>query len=233
MFIVKLADINIKINNNYTFLEKQCKDYIVDTDDYEVEITVSEEDINEELKNADREYSRGYLESISCYRKISLELIKYNCFLMHAAVIEVDNHGYAFLARSGTGKTTHTKLWQKLLGNKMKYVNGDKPLIRIIDDIPFAYGTPWCGKESFGENTRVELNALCFIERGLENSITEMPKKNVLSKVIHQILVPTDEIEAIKTFDLLNKTLNYVDTYLLQCNMDIEAAEVAYNKIKK
>ena len=233
MFIIKLADINIKINNRYSFLTKLCQDYIISDSEYELEISISEDDIDNEQKSADKSFSRGYLESLCCYRKISLELTKYDCFLMHAAVIDVDSKGYAFLARSGTGKTTHTRLWQKLLGNKMKYVNGDKPLIRFINNIPYAYGTPWCGKESYGENTRVELNALCFIERGLENSIVEIPKKNILTKIIHQILIPTDETQAIKTFDLLNKTINYVDTYLLKCNMDIEAAVIAYNKLKK
>lgn len=233
MFIIKLADINIKINNNYQFLNNLCHDYILDSNDYEIEISISEEDIDKELENCEIKYSRGYIESLSCYRKISMELLKHNCFLMHAAVIEVNSRGYAFLARSGTGKTTHTKLWQKLLGNKMKYVNGDKPLIRLINGIPYAYGTPWCGKEGFGENSRVELNSLCFIERGLENSIIELPKKDVLSRVIHQILIPNDEFMAIKTIDLLNKTIIYTDSYLLKCNMDIEAAEVAYNKMKK
>ena len=233
MFIIRLADINIKVNNNYLFLEKLCKEYIVNDSNYDVEINISEDDINAELKKADQEYSRGYLESLACYRKISMELIKYDCFLMHAAVIEVDCRGYAFSAKSGTGKTTHTKLWQKLLGDKMRYINGDKPLIRFINNIPYAYGTPWCGKEGFQTNTRVELNALCFIERDQKNSIVEIPKKNVLTRIVHQIIIPDEEDKAIATFDLLNKTINYIDTYLLKCNMDIEAAITAYNKMKK
>lgn len=233
MFIVRLADYNIKINNTYPFLERLCRDYIITDSNFDLEISISEEEIAAEQNKADVEYSKGYLESLACYRKLSLELTNYNCFLMHAAVLEVDNKGYAFLARSGTGKTTHTKLWQKLLGSKMKYVNGDKPLIKIINGIPYAYGTPWNGKEAFGENTKVELKALCFLERGIENSIVELPKKNVLNKIIHQILIPSEESSVIKTFNALNTTINYVDTYLLKCNMDIEAAKIAYNEMSK
>ncbi len=233
MFILKLADISIKINNKYNYLEKLCKDYIVEESDFEFEVTVTEEDIDSEQSKSDLEFSRGYLESLCCYRQISLKITEYNSYLMHAAVIEVDNNGYAFLARSGTGKTTHTRLWKELLGEKMQYVNGDKPLIRIINNIPYAYGTPWSGKEGYNKNTKVKLKALCFIERGLQNSIIELPKKEILPKIIHQILIPTDEIQAIKTFDLLNKTINKTNIYLLKCNMDIEAAVVAYNKMSK
>ena len=44
---------------------------------------------------------------------------------------------YLFCGSSGTGKTTHMLLWQKMLGDRFKFINGDKPIIRFIDNVPY------------------------------------------------------------------------------------------------
>ena len=116
MFIFEIAKLKIKVNNNYSFLEKQCKDYIINSNDYDLEISVTDEEIETEEKQSTMSFSKGYLESICLYRKICLQLPSYNCILLHAAVIKVDDYGYGFCAKSGTGKTTHTRLWKELLG---------------------------------------------------------------------------------------------------------------------
>ena len=115
----------------------------------------------------------------------------------------------------------------------MSYVNGDKPLIRLIDGLPYAFGTPWNGKENFGENTYAPLHAIAFIERDLTNSIVQLPNNEILSRIIHQILLPNDEKNLSLTFETLNKILNKINVYLLKCNMDLEAAQVAYDTMKK
>ena len=233
MFTIKIADIYVKIDNKYSFIERQCAEYIVNIEKCDLFISVSEEELEQEKSVATQEFSPGYIESICCYRKISLEITKFDIFLMHAAVVAVDNEAYAFSAKSGTGKTTHTRLWKELLKDKMYYVNGDKPLIRLIDGIPYAYGTPWCGKEAFQTNTKARLKALCCVERGEHNSITELPKQNVLVRVIHQILIPDNEEQASKTFELLDQTINNIDTYVLKCNMDLDAAKLSYSTMSK
>ena len=233
MFILELAKIKIKVNNRYSFLEYQCKDYIINSDEYDFEVSVTDEDIKKEQEQSEINYQLGYLESIAIYRKICLQLPSYNCILIHSAIIQVDNIAYGFCAKSGTGKTTHTKLWKELLQDKMSYVNGDKPLIRIIDEIPYAFGTPWNGKENFGENTYAPLHAIAFIERSLTNSIVQLPNNLILSRIIHQILLPKDEKNLSLTFETLNQLLNKIKVYLLKCNMDLEAAQIAYNTMKQ
>lgn len=233
MFIIEIAKLRIKVNNKYKFLEKQCEDYIVDSLEHDLEFSVTDDEIAKEQNASPDPHSLGYLESICLYRKIALNLPKYDCILLHAAIVKVDNLAYGFSAKSGTGKTTHTRLWKQLLGDKMSYVNGDKPIIRIIDGKPYAFGTPWNGKEGYGDNTYAELKALTFIERNNNNSITLLPKKDILSRIIHQILLPKDQENLSKTFDILNILLSKINIYLLKCNMDIEAAEIAYNTIKK
>ena len=90
--------------------------------------------------------SRGYCESLCLYRQICRRLPFYDAFLMHASVVAVDGEAYAFAAPSGTGKTTHTRLWLQQFGSRAQVVNGDKPVFRFVGGALYACGTPWRGK---------------------------------------------------------------------------------------
>ena len=233
MFVIEIAKVKIQINNRYPYLKKLCEDYIIDSTTYDFSVSVSEDEIENEKKQTNEHFTDGYFEGICVYRKICKEILKYDCFLMHACTIKIDDYAYLFLAKSGTGKTTHCRLLKEYLQDRVSYINGDKPIIRIIDGIPYAFGTPWNGKERYGSNTSAKIKALIFIKRDENNSITPLSKDELLDKVIHQILIPTTTEEVTKTFDLLNITLDKTKQYLLKCNMDISAAICSYNAITK
>lgn len=241
MFKIKMADFVIEIDNKYSYLEKFCSKYKYDGEGCDFCASCTEEDISNEFEVAkndedvykflcsmSEENCRGYLESICIYRAICLQLPERDSFVMHAATIEVDGLGYAFTARSGTGKSTHISLWKKLLGERVKAVNGDKPIIRLIDGVFYAYGTPWCGKEGWNRNVSVPLKGICFVERDTKNRIDKMPISDAASRIMKQILMPKDPLGAINTLELLDKMLNNVNCWLLGCNISIEAAEIAY-----
>ena len=233
MFIIEIAKIKIQIINKYKYLEKLCSDYIVDSPSFDFSISVSDEEIEEEKKKDEVNHTNGYLESICLYRKICFELIKYDAFVIHACTIKIDNYAYLLSAKSGTGKTTHSRLIKEYLGDRMTYINGDKPIIRIFNGVPYAFGTPWNGKERYGENTNAQVKAIVFIERAKENSIELINKDKLLSKIINQILIPNNEEGVTKTFMLTDILLNNTKQYILKCNMDISAAICSYNAITK
>lgn len=241
MFKIKMADFVIEIDNKYNFISNFCSKYKYEGEECDLYASCTEEDISnefeiskqdEEVYNSlitmDEEKRRGYLESICIYRAICLQLPERDAFVMHAATIEVDGLAYAFTARSGTGKSTHISLWRKYLGERVKVVNGDKPIVRLIDGVFYAYGTPWCGKEGWNNNVSVPLKGICFIERATENRIEKMPLSDAASRIMKQILMPKEPMGAIKTLELLDKMLNNVNCWLLGCNISIEAAEIAY-----
>lgn len=231
MFNLRMADFNILIENKFKYIEEMCKDYIVSGDAYDFSVSVSKEEI---MAEATEESSRpDYLESLAIYRKIAEEIIERDGFLLHGVVLETDNKGVAFCARSGTGKSTHANLWLKYLGDKCTIVNGDKPLIRIKDGKAVAYGTPWCGKEGINKNDKVELKAVCFLQRGKDNEIEQIAHKEVFPHLTTQIYVPKNGLKMIKTLDLIDAFVKSTDFYVLKCNMDISAAEVAYNAMIK
>ncbi|MBO5415700.1 MAG: hypothetical protein J6A83_03645 [Clostridia bacterium] len=231
MLYIKIADLKIQIDNKYNYVRGLCRDYIIDEcEDFDLSISVSEKEIDDEIAVAEVAVSRGYAEGVCIYRNICYQLpTKFNSYLLHSALIEYEGKGYAFAAKSGTGKSTHISIWQKVFGDGVRIINGDKPIVRYIDGDFIAYGTPWCGKEGFAVNDSVPLRALCFIERSPTNSIERIPAADAVLRVFHQILTPRDAATVDALFPLLDETLKKVPCYLLKCNMDDEAAIVAYN----
>lgn len=237
MFQIKLAGRILRIHHKYKYVKQLCREYLVsELLPFEMEICLEPGQIEEEQQKAEGTgmLSPGYCESLCIYREISLKLLQFDTMLMHAAVIGCDGRGYAFAARSGTGKTTHISLWKQVYGNKITIVNGDKPLL-VYDreqELFWAYGTPWCGKENWGVNTAVPLKAICFLERGSENLIRKAETRQILDRLFQQILVPLEEDFLAKQLDLLELLTKKVAFYEMSCNMDREAAITAYKALK-
>ena len=64
---------------------------------------------------------------------------------IHASAVVSDGKAYLFLGKSGTGKSTHARLWLKNIPGS-HLLNDDNPAVRLIDGSPVAFGTPWSGK---------------------------------------------------------------------------------------
>ena len=125
-------------------------------------------------------------------------------------------------------------LWQELLGDKMTVVNGDKPIVRFFDDepeMPYAYGTPWNGKEHMGCNMRTPLKHICFIERSETNYVEKANKKDIVNHIFNQVYMPKDPVAIMNTMQLIDRLLNCCNLWVIHCNMEPEAAEIAYNAI--
>lgn len=225
MFYLKMADMNIKVMNHFPYIEEMCRDYIIpEPEAVDLTISTTKEEILAEGEAGDRP---DYLETLAVYRKVAEHIIDLGGFLMHGAVIEVNGVGIMFTAKSGTGKSTHIRLWRKLFGESCHIVNGDKPLIRLIEGRPVVYGTPWAGKEHWQDNRSAPLRKVCFLERGEENTITEISKNEAFLRVQTQLFMPGSGTKFAKTLENLNTFLQNTDFYVLGCNMELEAAEVA------
>lgn len=231
MSIYRIADLNIDIDHKYKYTPWICRDYIAEDQSFSDMSVCADSSEYEKDKKVVPTATDGYLESLSLYRAISNKLLDFNGFILHASVIEKDGNAFAFCAKSGTGKTTHSSLWLRKYPDA-RIINGDKPLLRIFDDNIFVYGTPWCGKENYNVNTRSPLKAICFIERSESNSIVRISKTEAVSRIFSQLLIPKNPEDTNKLLDLLSKVIDKVSVYLLKCNMDLEAAEVAYNGMK-
>ena len=175
-----------------------------------------------------RHFSDAYLETLAVYRKIADHLLSRDTLLFHGSVIAVDGEGYLFTAKSGTGKSTHTRLWREYFGERAVMVNDDKPLLHITDSGVTAYGTPWDGKHRLSTNTAVPLKGICILTRDTTNHIEQAEPHDTYPMIVQQTNRSLTADGMKQTLSFIDRMLNVVPVYRLGCNMDIEAARVAY-----
>jgi hypothetical protein len=224
----KIAGVIFELETIYQFTKKLCENYrYFGVEDASLKIAVTKEDIEKERRLEDS--TNEYLESVAVYRKLCEYIFdKGNGFVFHSSAVSVNGECYLFTAPSGTGKSTHVRLWKKLLNEKAVVINDDKPIIRCINGEFFVYGTPWSGKHRLDRDERAKLKAICEICRAQENSIKEVSFKEILPTLLNQTVRPK-EIE--KMDELLLRLLTMskkIKTYKLCCNMDISAAILSY-----
>ncbi|MBQ9132523.1 MAG: hypothetical protein IJX62_08660 [Clostridia bacterium] len=231
MFVIELAGIRVRIENRYEFVQRQCRSFICEGEDAAFAVSVTAEEILEEQKNGD--FSEGYCESICAYRHICEKLSDYGVFLMHSSILEVDGYAYAFTAKSGVGKSTHTRLWLKNVPHA-RVLNGDKPLLRLeLDGSLTAFGTPWNGKENWGENISAKLAAICFLERGEVNAIRPAGENEIVTRLMHQLYLRGTRASVTQQLQMMDALIRAVPFYVLACTISDEAALLAWNTMKK
>ena len=229
--IYDIANLRVHINNHYEYTEKFCKEYLSKDQDLPADITATvtkEEFLQEKAQSS--QFSDGYIENVCLYRAICRRLPALNRMLLHAAILEHEGSAYAFLGRSGTGKSTHTGLWLKHI-NGCKIVNGDKPILEYKNGGFIAYGTPWMGKEGLGYNTGVPLKGLCFLEQAKENSAVKLTPAEAALRIFVQILLPEDETNAARTLELTDKLVTEIPCYLLKCDVSEEAVQKSFEAL--
>lgn len=229
----KIADFIMGFKTKYSNDWKSCSKYLVSEKEAEYVFSCNDSEIVAE-ESEKVKFSIAYLEFVAMHRKVAEWLPFHNAFVLHSACFDVDGVGVAFAAHSGTGKTTHMRLWQELLGNRMTVVNGDKPIVRFFDDepeTPYAYGTPWNGKERLGCNMRTPLRHICFIERSETNFVEHLEKADVIDLIFNQVYMPKDPIAVMNTMQLIDRLLSCCELWVIHCNTNPEAAVVAYNTI--
>ncbi len=157
------------------------------------------------------------------------QLLLHDGLLIHSSAVVVDGFAYIFSAPCGTGKSTHTALWQTTLGaDRAVILNDDKPALRRIDDTWYAYGTPWSGKTDQNRNLRARLGGVCILARGDVNTIEPLGGSAALFALLEQTVRPSDSIRRTRLLDLLGALLEDVPLWHMHCTPTPEAAVMAY-----
>ena len=242
MFIgtYRLAGHTIRIDSIFDEVQTLCRDYAT-TQSPEFCVTTTAAEIADECRQSDAErqleglppyrFPDSYLETLVVYRHIAEALRPMGVLLMHGSVIAVDGQGYMFTALSGTGKSTHVRLWRQLFGERAVMVNDDKPLVYVPSDPAqpaVVYGTPWDGKHHLSTNIAVPLKAIVELNRGSENQISRITPMQMFSTLMQQTFRTSDTSATLHTMQLLGQLSERVAFYRLHCNMNPEAALVAY-----
>jgi len=241
-FRIEVSNYKAEVSALYPSTETYCASYLTaGAPDFSV--TITPEDITFEREKAAREDAleglpvrklpEALLEITALQRKIAEELFSRKVLLFHGSVVAVDGAAYLFTAKSGTGKSTHTRLWRQVFGDRAVMVNDDKPFLEIQEDGVLVHGSPWNGKHRLGRNICVPLKAICILERGGENRIEAISPKAALTMLLQQSQRPRDPRKLGLYLDLVDQLSSQVSFYRMHCNMDPDAAVVAYEAMSR
>ena len=153
--------------------------------------------------------------------------------LVHASVIRNGDKGYLFLGKSGTGKSTHSRLWIKYVEGS-DLLNDDNPAIRIMDGKAYVYGTPWSGKTPCYRNLCVEAGAFLRLRQAPGNVIwRETPIKAFASVLSSCSTMIWDRPSYDAICQTVEDVIKIVPAYHLDCLPDQAAAELSFATIAR
>lgn len=229
----RIAEKTIDITSLHDEVHRLCASYCVPACEPDLRICIEQADIDFERERSRQQgtylsSSDAYLETLAVYRKIAEWMPLHNIMLFHGSAIAVDGACYLFAAKSGTGKSTHARLWREMLGDRAMMVNDDKPLLRFTNDGVEVCGTPWNGKHRLDTNTIVPLRAVCLLGRSKSNSICRIDAQDGYVDLLKQTYRPVDVAALTNTLDCLHALATTVPLYRLACNMEPDAAQVSY-----
>ena len=236
-FKIEIAGQVIAVTSLFESTKDYCRKYLTEEEaDFSVAVTRKELEEEQELLRQEaleeglkpRVFGDPFLERNSIQRKVAELLLDRDILLMHGSTVAVDGKAYLFTAACGTGKSTHTRFWRQVFGDRAVMVNDDKPFLRISADGVLACGAPWSGKHGLETNITVPLQGICVLERGTENEICPASAEDLLPMLLHQGCPPRDEAQVSHYERLVHTLAQTVPLWKMRCNLDPNAAQVAW-----
>ena len=230
----RIAGFTVRMNCTTEFMRQVCAAYRIGEKDIDAEKCLDLCYTDEERRKYEQEgmnhptFEYGYT-----FLRFSNEIVERGAFCFHASAISVDGEGLLFSADSGTGKSTHARLWKEYMtGHKVIPVNDDKPTIRFTYGKPYVCGTPWSGKHTLNTNIEVPVKALVFLEQGTENQIEEVPAERAFPLVLPQILGGrANQAQVAALMGLLDRFLREISIYRLSCTISGAAVRLVYDTV--
>lgn len=240
-FQFRLADILFDVLCCYESTKKLCTSYLAEGIP-QINIRITDADIEAERIRLLSKKNPGdaleastpqLLERLVLCRMVARALPPLDRVLFHGSCLTYDGIAVLFTAKSGTGKSTHTRLWRQSFGEHVTMLNDDKPFLHIGKDSVTAYGSPWTGKHSLGSNIAAPLKAICFVCRSEENWIEPADAREAFTLLLQQTFTPEEPQALLQTLALVERMSRNVPFYRLHCNMDPQAAQVALEGVSK
>ena len=181
-----------------------------------------------ELKNQQPHLSLDDCEYLCTGGSFYRQLLLHKGLMLHASAVVMDGYAYLFSAPCGTGKSTHTELWQQAFGKAAIMLNDDKPALRKENNRWYAYGTPWSGKTAQNVNMRVPLGGVCVLSRGEVNEIEPYSGAAAIFSLLDQTVRPQAVNIRGELLELLDDLMTSVPVWKLRCTPTKEAALVSH-----
>lgn len=153
--------------------------------------------------------------------------------LFHSSVVSFQDKAYMFLGKSGTGKSTHSRLWLKYIEGT-ELINDDNPVVRIHDDGSIlVYGSPWSGKTPCYRNVSYPLGAIVLLEQAPQNVIRRLKPLEAYAALMISISGKRwDSRLAEGLHETENLLVTHASIWHLDCLPDKDAARVCNEMVK-
>ena len=237
---MKIAGHTARVTSLFDSTKDYCKAYLTE-DEPEFAITVTREDLAFEqaelLAEAraegmkPRKFTDPFLDRAAIQRMFADHLFEKDVLLCHGSTVAVDGRAYLFTAKCGTGKSTHTRLWREVFGDRAVMVNDDKPFLVLTGNGVLACGAPWSGKHGLDTNVTLPLGGICILERGPENTIRPASLDEALPRLLHETHCP--EGQEARFHALVTQLAQNVSLWHMECTKDPEAARTAHGAMSK
>ena len=231
-FSIDLAGACIRVSPLHGRVRALCRDYLSEGVPA-LHVRTTQVEIDAERDGP--QWSDDYLETLAVYRKIAEWLPSCERMLVHGAAVAFQGRAHLFCAPSGTGKSTHVRLWCEHLGSAVTVINGDKPIVRVPADggPPIVYGVPWAGKEGWQTNTSAPLAGICLLSRAESGAtrIDRIPAADALDRIIRQVYLPPNALAAANALELLDALLARVPVYDLAVDMSEDAVRTSFEAL--
>lgn len=227
--ICKIADLFVEVPE-IGDMPLRCKSYLHEGNETP-DIVIREDQIKEENWPGLTGDLLIYMDTGASF---FFHLLKNDGMLLHSSAVEMDGKAYLFSGFCGAGKSTHTRLWQKVFGEKAQVFNDDKPALRLIDGVWYAYGAPWCGKDGINQNKKVPLAGICFLKQAKENKIRRLSAKESLQNIFSQTLYRFKEPQNLDMMLMqAEKLVKMIPIFELENRPEPEAAHLSYETMRK
>lgn len=151
---------------------------------------------------------------------------------VHSSAIVCNGRAVLFLGESGTGKSTHTRLWQENIDGAV-LLNDDSPFIGFVDCRATAFGAPWSGKTPCYKQEQYPIAAIVRLSQAPHNAIRPLRSVHAIGALLPS-LTPAfgydDELQD-RMLATLSKIISQVPVYHLECLPDAAAARLSYDTV--
>lgn len=227
--LCKIADLLVEVPA-VGDLPRRCESYLT-RETGEADIVIREADFEPER------LPQGCSYELICYmesaRLFYWSLLKFQGMMLHASCVEFEGRSYLFSGPSTVGKSTHTGLWRENLGDGVLNLNDDKPALRYIDGVWYAYGTPWCGKDGINLNRKAPVAGICFLKQSQQIKMERLSPTQAAVRLIHQSarLMP-EQSQVARMLTLVDGLARQIPTYELDNTPTREAARLSYETMR-
>ena len=239
-FSIRIAGYTARVHSLFESTRDYCGKYLTEEPPlYRIAVTredlvfeqeaLRQEALEEGMKV--RVFTDPFLERTAIQRKLADWLFEQGVLMTHGSTVAVDGKAYLFTAKCGTGKSTHTRLWRQVFGDRAIMVNDDKPFLKITEKGVFACGSPWSGKHGLDTNITAPLQGICLLQRGPENRIERLSPEQALPMLLHQTHCPRDGQAQLQT--LVRKLAESIPLWQMECNKDPQAAEISHKAMSE